>query len=72
MKDLLQKLADLENTLDSMDATPKEIKQINEAASMSINMSGETADDVARLVQIMQQGGAPDAGEMKPDMMPPM
>ena len=72
MKDLLQKLADLENTLDSMDATPKEIKQINEAASMSINMSGETADDVARLVQIMQKGGAPDAGEMKPDMMPPM
>lgn len=72
MKDLLQKLADLENTLDSMDATPKEIKQINEAASMSINMSGETADDVARLVQIMQQGGAPDAGEMKPDMMPPV
>ena len=72
MKDLLQKLADLENTLDSMDATPKEIKQINEAASMSINMSGETADDVARLVQIMRDGGAPDAGEMKPDMMPPM
>ena len=71
MKDLLQKLTDLENTLDSMDG-PKEIKQINEAASMSINMSGETADDVARLVQIMQHGGAPDAGEMKPDMMPPM
>lgn len=72
MKDLLQKLTDLENTLDSMDPTPKEVKQINEAASMSINMSGETADDVARLVQIMRDGGAPDAGEMKPDMMPPM
>ena len=72
MKDLLQKLTDLENTLDSMDPTPKEVKQINEAASMSINMSGETADDVARLVDIMRGGGAPDAGEMKPDMMPPM
>ena len=72
MKDLLQKLTDLENTLDSMDPTPKEVKQINEAASMSINMSGETADDVARLVQIMRDGGAPDAGAMKPDMMPPM
>ena len=71
MKDLLQKLTDLENTLDSMDG-PKEVKQINEAASMSINMSGETADDVARLVQIMRDGGAPDAGAMKPDMMPPM
>ena len=44
MKDLLQKLTDLENTLDSMDG-PKEVKQINEAASMSINMSGETADE---------------------------
>ncbi len=72
MKDLLQKLTDLENTLDSMDPTPKEVKQINEAASMSINMSGDTADDVARLAQIMRDGGAPDAGEMKPDMMPPM
>ena len=72
MKDLLQKLTDLENTLDSMDPTPKEVKQLNEAASMSINMSGETADDVARLVQIMRDGGAPDAGAMKPDMMPPM
>ena len=28
MKDLLQKLADLETTLDSMDPTPKEIKQL--------------------------------------------
>jgi len=55
-----------------MDPTPKEVKQINEAASMSINMSGDTADDVARLAQIMRDGGAPDAGEMKPDMMPPM
>ena len=27
MKDLLQKLTDLENTLDSMDPTPKEVKQ---------------------------------------------
>lgn len=72
MKDLLQKLTDLENTLDSMDPTPKEVKQINEAASMSINMSGDTADDVARLAEIMRGGGAPDAGEMKPDMMPPM
>ena len=68
MKDLLQKLTDLENTLDSMDPTPKEVKQINEAASMSINMSGDTADDVARLAQIMRDGGAPDA---KPVDMPP-
>ena len=57
MKDLLQKLADLETTLDSMDPTPKEIKQLNEAANMSINMSGETADEVAQLVQIMRAGG---------------
>lgn len=69
MKDLLQKLTDLENTLDSMDPTPKEVKQINEAASMSINMSGDTADDVARLAQIMRDGGAPDAKPV--DMGPP-
>ena len=69
MKDLLQKLTDLENTLDSMDSTPKEVKQINEAASMSINMSGDTADDVARLAQIMRDGGAPDAKPV--DMGPP-
>ena len=69
MKDLLQKLTDLENTLDSMDPTPKEVKQINEAASMSINMSGDTADDVARLAQIMRGGGAPDAKPV--DMGPP-
>lgn len=72
MKDLLQKLTDLETTLDSMDPTPKEVKQINEAASMSINMSGETADEVAQLVKIMRDNGAPDAKDMKPDMMPPM
>ena len=84
MKDLLQKLADLETTLDSMDPTPKEIKQLNEAANMSINMSGETADEVARLVQIMQNGGTmrddpkpmgpPDMGAMRDlvKMSPPM
>tara|TARA_Y100000022_G_scaffold191432_1_gene192559 strand:+ start:134 stop:844 length:711 start_codon:yes stop_codon:yes gene_type:complete len=69
MKDLLQKLTDLEATLDSMDS-PKEVKQINEAANMSINMSGENADEVARLVDIMRGGGAPDPKPMAPDMMP--
>lgn len=51
--------------------TPEEKKQqLDEMASMNISMSGETADDVASLMKIMQNAGMNDAAPMPQETMP--
>ena len=70
MKDLLSKLDEIDNLVDP---TPKEVKQLDEMASMNISMSGENANEVAQLVAIMQKGGAPEPKPVDMDMInPPM
>lgn len=59
LKELLQKINEIEST-------KKEI--VNEAASMSINASGETADEVARLVQILQGATAAEPKQTPVDI----
>jgi hypothetical protein len=55
-----------------LDPTPADVKRIDEMASMNISMSGETADEVARLVSIIKGSGA-DAKPVDTDMInPPM
>jgi len=69
MKDILQKLDELDKAIDQRDPAP-EITRLDEQANMNISMSGETADEVASLLRIMQGGGAPEAKPVGPDMMP--
>ena len=72
MKELLEKLAELDRIDESVDPTPADVKRIDEMASMNISMSGENADEVARLVQIMRGTGS-DAKPVDMDMInPPM
>ena len=73
MKELLEKLAELDRIDESTDPTPAEVKRIDEGASMNISMSGDSASEVASLLKIMQGGGAPDAKPVDMDMInPPM
>ena len=72
MKELLEKLAELDRIDETTDPTPAEVKQLDEMASMNISMSGESADEVAQLVAIMRGAGA-DPKPVDTDMMnPPM
>ena len=70
MKELLEKLAELDRIDESVDPTPADVKRIDEMASMNISMSGENADEVARLVQIMRGTGS-DAKPVDMDMINP-
>ena len=67
MKDLLEKLNELEKDLKKVNESTDPLKEM---ASMNISMNGENADEVAQLVNIMKSGGAPDAGPVM--SMPPM
>ena len=69
MKDLLEKLNELEKDLKTVNES---VDPLSEMASMNISMNGENADEVAQLVSIMKSGGAPDAGPVGPKDMPKM
>ena len=71
MKELLEKLAELDRIDETTDPTPAEVKRIDEGASMNISMSGDSASEVASLLKIMQGGGAPDAKPVDMDMINP-
>ena len=72
MKELLEKLAELDKIDESVDPTPADVKRIDEVASMNISMSGDDASEVAQLVKIMRGTGA-DAKPVDTDMInPPM
>ena len=72
MKELLEKLAELDRIDETVDPTPAEVKRIDEVASMNISMSGDNANEVAQLVSIMRGTGA-DAKPVDTDMInPPM
>ena len=72
MKELLEKLAELDRIDESVDPTPADVKRIDEVASMNISMSGDNANEVAQLVSIMRGTGA-DAKPVDADMInPPM
>ena len=72
MKELLEKLAELDKIDESVDPTPADVKRIDEVASMNISMSGDDANEVAQLVAIMRGTGA-DAKPVDTDMInPPM
>ena len=72
MKDILQKIDELEKAIDKTEPAP-EMQRIDEQANMNISMSGENANEVASLLKIMTGGGAPDASPVDADMInPPM
>ena len=49
----------------------KKIDDMNEQASMNISMSGETADDVGKLLRMMKDAGLEKAEPVGPDMLTP-
>ena len=70
MKDLLTKLSELEKDLQVINESTDPLA---ETASMNISMTGDSADEVAQLVQIMRTGGelsVPKAPEAPPMNMP--
>ena len=58
------KLEDVYKKIDSLNET--QTKELNEIASMNISMSGDTADDVGKLMQMMKLAGLDDAGPVGP------
>ncbi|SVD53685.1 uncharacterized protein METZ01_LOCUS406539, partial [marine metagenome] len=44
---------------------------MNEQASMNISMSGETADDVGKLLRLMKDAGLEKAEPVSPDLLSP-
>lgn len=60
------KLNDIYKKIDSLN---KEV--VNEVASMNISMSGETADDVGKLLKMMRDAGLEKAEPVGPDMLSP-
>lgn len=64
LKDMIQRMTEL-------DAVPADQrKQLDEMASMNVSMSGETADEVASLMRMMQNAGMNDAAPVTQDNMP--
>lgn len=53
MKDLLAKLAELDKDIKTINETTN---PLGETASMNISMTGDNADEVAQLVNIMRTG----------------
>ena len=49
----------------------KKIDSMNEQASMNISMSGETADDVGKLLRMMKDAGLEKAEPVSPDLLSP-
>ena len=49
----------------------KKIDSMNEQASMNISMSGETADDVGKLLRLMKDAGLEKAEPVSPDLLSP-
>lgn len=68
MKDLLAKLAELDKDIKTINETTN---PLGETASMNISMTGDNADEVAQLVNIMRTGNTPDAKQIGPMDMPP-
>ena len=68
MKDLLAKLAELDKDIKTINETTN---PLGETASMNISMTGDNADEVAQLVNIMRTGNTPDAKAVSPMDMPP-
>lgn len=58
------KLEDVYKKIDSLNET--QTKELNEIASMNISMSGDTADDVGKLMAMMKLAGLDDAGPVGP------
>jgi hypothetical protein len=67
MKDLLAKLAELDKDIKTINETTN---PLGETASMNISMTGDNADEVAQLVNIMRTGNTPDAKAVSPMDMP--
>ena len=67
MKDLLAKLAELDKDIKTINETTN---PLGETASMNISMTGDNADEVAQLVNIMRTGNTPDAKVVSPTDMP--
>ena len=63
------KLDDVYKKIDSLNET--QTKELNEIASMNISMSGDTADDVGKLMQMMKLAGLNDAGPIGPEISSP-
>jgi len=63
------KLDDVYKKIDSLNET--QTKELNEIASMNISMSGDTADDVGKLMQMMKLAGLNDAGPVGPEISSP-
>lgn len=49
----------------------KKIDSLNEVASMNISMSGETADDVGKLLRLMKDAGLEKAEPVSPELLSP-
>ena len=47
----------------------KKIDSLNEVASMNISMSGETADDVGKLLRLMKDAGLEKAEPVGADLL---
>jgi hypothetical protein len=66
-----QRLKDMIKRMTELDGAPEtERNQLNEMVNMNVSMSGETADDVATLMKLLQNAGMNDAAPVSQDIMP--